>query len=84
MKPLIPPDLKQCQAEKTTGDSFMTIGGRPGKMERCKAVPTVVVRERKPGEDGRRGSMSLCDSCLTAFRERFKQGSFSTKKIKQQ
>jgi len=59
---LIPPDLKQCQAEKPNGNSFMTLGGVPG-LVRCKEKPTVVAYENNPAEDGLKGSMSLCDSC---------------------
>jgi len=40
-----PVDLKQCQAEVPNGNTFMTLGGRPGR-ERCKNKPTVVVTEK--------------------------------------
>ena len=46
--------------------SFMTLGPRLAQ-ERCKNIPTVIVKENKPGKDGRRGSMSLCDECLKAL-----------------
>ena len=59
---MIPPDKKQCQAEKPNGHSFMTLGGSPG-MERCKAAPVVIVQEKEPGEDGCKGAMSLCLDC---------------------
>lgn len=62
LAPLIPPDRKQCQAEKPNGYSFMTLGGTPG-LVRCKNKPTVIAHENKPAEDGRKGSMSLCDEC---------------------
>lgn len=62
LKPLIPPDKKRCQAMKREG-SFMTLGPRP-PAERCTNVPTVIAKENKHNEDGRRGSMSLCDECL--------------------
>ena len=58
--PLIPPDLKRCQAERLEG-SFMTFG--PRQLVRCERTPKWVVKEKKPGEDGRRGSMSLCAEC---------------------
>lgn len=70
MKPLTPPDTKQCQAEKPNGHSFMTLGGRPGRV-RCTNKPAVVVTEKKPGADGRRGSMTLCAQCLPVFVEKF-------------
>lgn len=44
----------------------MILGGIPG-LERCKNKPTVIAKERKPGLDGRKGSMSLCDNCQEAF-----------------
>lgn len=72
-KPLIPPDLKRCQAEKPNGYSFMTIGGRPS-LERCTNVPHVVATEAEPGADGRCGAMSLCTECLTVFTRQMPQG----------
>lgn len=65
-KPLTPPDLKQCQAEKPNGVNFMTLGGRR-EMIRCTKKPTVIAIENKPGEDGQIGKMSLCDDCVGAF-----------------
>lgn len=67
-KPLTPPDKKRCQAEVPNGHSFMTLGGSPGRV-RCSNVPTVIAKENKPGKDGRKGSMSLCDSCRVVFVE---------------
>jgi hypothetical protein len=67
-KGLTPPDLKQCQAEKPNGHTFMTLGGKPG-MVRCDRKPTVILTENKPGADGQKGSMSLCDGCLAQFRK---------------
>lgn len=63
---LIPPDLERCQAEKSNGVNFMTLGGRR-RMERCTARPVVAAVELQPGADGRRGSMSLCPECRDAF-----------------
>jgi hypothetical protein len=68
-KPLEPVDLKRCQAEKPSGNTFMTLGGRVGDMVRCDNKPRVVATESKPGEDGRVGSMSLCDGCHAVFRK---------------
>lgn len=62
LKPLIPPDLERCQAEKPNGHSFMTLGGVPG-YERCSDKPAVIVTEVVPDKDGRHGSMSLCCRC---------------------
>jgi hypothetical protein len=67
-KPLTPPDPDWCQAEKTGGHSFMTLGGTP-KMERCGNATTVIVVEANAGADGQHGSMSLCDDCLGVFRK---------------
>jgi hypothetical protein len=65
-KPLTPPDLERCQAESSNGHSFMTIGGRP-EMVRCYHGASYVAIENKPGKDGQKGSMSLCDACRVAF-----------------
>lgn len=65
---MIPPDLGQCQAEKPDGNSFMTLGGRPG-LVRCTNPPTHLVTETAPGDDGRMGSMTLCDNCLIVFKK---------------
>ena len=59
---LTPPDLIRCQAEKPNGNSFMTLGGKPG-WERCTAVSVWVATEIVPGKDGKKGSMSLCEEC---------------------
>lgn len=65
---LDPPDKKQCQAEKPNGNTFMTLGGRPG-LVRCEALPKVIVTEMVPGDDDEHGAMSLCGQCLTVFNE---------------
>lgn len=63
---LIPPDLKRCQAEKPNGWTFMTLGGRQ-EMVKYANKPTVIVKEKKPGDDGQYGSMTLCTDCLLVF-----------------
>ncbi len=65
-KPLTPPDKARCQAEVPNGHSFMTLGGSPGRV-RCSNVPTLIAKENQPGKDGRKGSMSLCESCAKVF-----------------
>ena len=75
---LAPPDKKRCQAEKLSG-SFMTLG--PRHMERCTNLPTVIATEKKPGEDGQKGSMSLCEDCLEIFKQKFPKGYATFKKI---
>lgn len=66
---LIPPNKKQCQAEKPNGNTFMTLGGIPGRV-RCTNKPFVIVIEREPNpQDGMRGSMSMCPECFAVFKE---------------
>jgi hypothetical protein len=62
MGKLIPPDHEQCQAEKPNGYTFMTLGGRPGRV-RCENKPITIATEVVLGQDGSRGSMSLCAEC---------------------
>lgn len=68
LTPLIPPDRKQCQAMKPNGNSFMTLGGVSG-LVRCATTPTVIAKENSPGDDGRKGSMALCDPCAAKLVE---------------
>lgn len=68
---LTPPDYECCQAEKP-GNGPFTVGGSIGNPKngyrvRCESKPRVIVTEREPAEDGSRGSMSLCEDCLTVF-----------------
>ena len=64
---LIPPDKKQCQAEKPNGNNFMTFGGVVG-LVRCENKPIWIAKEIIPNPlDGLRGSMSLCDDCRKVF-----------------
>jgi len=77
-KPLIPPDYKRCQAEVLPG-SFMTLGPRVWK--RCHNQPTVIVEESSPGEDGKIGSMSLCEDCLKVFKLKYPKIPVNIKKI---
>jgi hypothetical protein len=68
VKPLDPPDLKRCQAERPTGHSFMTLGPRQ-KHVRCHEVPVAIATEKEPAADGQRGSMSLCGHCFEVFQK---------------
>lgn len=61
---LIPPDFKQCQAEKPNGVNPFTLGGK-FEYIRCKNKPTVVAREKKKPN----GEMTLCDDCLKVLLE---------------
>jgi hypothetical protein len=65
---LTPPDLKRCQAEKPNGNTFMTLGGRPGRV-RCDQLPIYIATENKAGADGQRGSMALCNDCSAVLIE---------------
>lgn len=67
---LTPPDFDRCQAEKSAGYSFMTLGGRPGTMIRCENKPTVIATENQTGDDGQIGAMSMCDECLEVFKKK--------------
>lgn len=79
MSKLIPPDKKRCQTEVTHGPFPFRMGGSLyGSLydvERCKNEPVAVAKEKKPGPDGKRGSMSLCGRCLDDLKKRpeFKQ-----------
>lgn len=70
---LTPPDLTQCQADVPNGHTFMTLGGRPGRV-RCTNKPDVIAYENAPGPDGQKGSMSLCKRCLTVFNKQMPKG----------
>src|SRR3990170_2082902 len=61
---LIPPDLKQCQAEKPNRNDFMTLGGPVGHV-RCTNKPFYIATERKAPK----GSMSLCIDCQVVCEE---------------
>jgi hypothetical protein len=64
LKPLEPVDHARCQADvKSAYNPWIMGGDVGGKWGRCKNKATWYVREVKPGSDGRRGAMSLCDSC---------------------
>lgn len=75
-KPLTPPDRERCQARVPTGGPFV-IGGpsgdpRDGYRVRCTNTPVVIATEVAPGEDGRKGSMSLCERCRGEFEKEMK------------
>lgn len=75
MKPLTPPDLKRCQAEFPHFNAFV-MGGPTTTWTRCEKPPTWIVKETKPGADGRKGSMSLCDDCKVACAARMSSIAF--------
>jgi len=77
---LTPPDVNQCQAMKPTGESFMTLGGKP-ELYRCTNKPIVIVKEVVQGSDGRLGSMSLCQLCLCVMHKQCGLGGVSMESI---
>jgi len=79
-KPLTPPDLERCQALIITRTPF-ALGGTHRKRQ-CDEVPTVVVIEKRPGADGRIGSMSLCPRCLEEMFKKLDKANFTVAKIK--
>ncbi len=64
VKPLEPVDHARCQADVKSAYNPWVMGGDVGgKWGRCDAKPTWYAREVKAGSDGRKGAMSLCDTC---------------------
>lgn len=59
---LIPADKTRCQADVSTWNPWH-IAGRDVKVERCKSKPTFIAKENKAGQDGRKGTMSVCRPC---------------------
>lgn len=63
LKPLEPVDHAECQADVKDAHNPFGIGVPPPRWRKCGKRPTWYARETKAGPDGRKGSMSLCDSC---------------------
>ena len=74
-------DLERCEAEITTQNPFGM--GDSKKIERCSNKPTTVLTEKEKGEDGLKGSMSLCDSCLEVAKKELDMDMFTIEKINQ-
>jgi hypothetical protein len=66
---LIPPDKKQCQTVKTLRNPWAL--GIEEREERCANKPSVIIKEKKAGADGKKGSMSLCKDCLRLAKKQF-------------
>jgi len=65
---LVSPDKKRCQGERRVG--AFQLG--PPQQWRCEKKPVAIVYENVPSpDDGLKGSMSLCQECLTAFKSRY-------------
>ena len=62
---IIPPDRQRCQGEIR---SFMQLGGKA--FIRCENKPAVIITEKEATTCGQHGSMSLCEDCFDAFKER--------------
>lgn len=84
---LIPPDPKHCQKRVLTPGCYpvasriMALGGQ-AKLVDCGKTPSHIVHELKPGEDGLKGSMSLCPGCLAEFID-WKQGELKDFRIEE-
>lgn len=70
-KSLDPPDFERCQALFQLYRPFV-MGGPVRTWERCHNRPHWLVTERKPGPDGQKGSMTMCDGCAKVFIEQQK------------
>ncbi len=78
---IAPVDVNRCQAEKPNGATFMSMGGVP-ELIRCKDKPTVIVVENEADKDGLKGSMSLCDHCLSVAKTQLPENFFHVISIK--
>lgn len=76
---LIPPDKDRCQCE-VLGGSFMTLG--PRQWERCPDKAVYIAKEKQAGDDGQRGSMSLCEKCANRMLSEFGPKFATLEKIK--
>lgn len=70
---LIPADRNRCQVEITPAHGAFVLGPRP-KPEQCTNKPAFIATENNPGQDGQRGSMSVCARCLIEFQKQFPPG----------
>ena len=74
-----PADKKQCQAEKRIGSAW-SLGGVP-EFKRCTEKPVVIAYEIQPGDDGEKGSMSLCSDCMNKFKSQMGTEGYKFEKI---
>lgn len=66
---LIPPDFAQCQAYPNVARwGPWTLGPRP-KPVRCTRTPVWLAVEIVAGDDGKHGSMTLCQECAELMLE---------------
>lgn len=79
MSKRIAPDKNRCQTEITPSYGPFRFGP-PDRPRRCENKPTVIAKEIRKGKDGKRGSMSLCESCLVVMNKQM-PGTAEIKKI---
>jgi hypothetical protein len=66
---MIPPDFQLCQAYPNVArHSPFSLGPMPSPV-RCTSEPVWLAVEIKPGKDGLRGSMAVCQSCCELMME---------------
>lgn len=66
---LTPPDFERCQAcPNVARHSPFSLGPMPTPV-RCDSRPVWLAVETKPGDDGLRGSMTLCQPCAELMLE---------------
>lgn len=63
---LEPPDRSRCQAVIKRYKPFI-LGGQVIEEQQCENKPAFIAKELTPGDDGLKGSMSLCAKCKTEF-----------------
>lgn len=63
MSSLIPVDPVRCQAMIKEAHNPFAVGHPPPRWERCARSAVYRADETTPGEDGRKGAMSMCAEC---------------------
>lgn len=63
-------DKKRCQAEWTQYSPFI-MGGNVHQSGRCEKPAAFIAKEKSPGPDGQRGSMSVCTECKERLTTQF-------------
>lgn len=77
---LIPPDYSRCQAERKVYLPFI-MGGNVNQWVRCDIKPRWLAEEKKPGPDGVKGSMTLCDNCKKQMKKKYGKEGLALPKI---
>lgn len=65
MSALVPndPTDTRCMATRPLPGADQVTSPLYGARERCKATAVLYATQRKPGPNGQRGMMKLCDAC---------------------